>query len=134
MDIWEANHRALRVHNDYRASYWLPLMGLDPKLIQASQFHATWMATNSVFSHQGPRSLFQFTDRIHHFGYRDVVSTESIFMSSYLSTPDEAVRAWIESTAGHRNSVVGPYCHMGLAWADKGQQRYYCCVYAWCVI
>jgi uncharacterized protein YkwD len=95
--------------NRERARYGLPALRQNAVLELASQRHSEDMGTRNYFEHDTPEGV-DIAARTHSAGYAatGVWVGENIYWGEeVLSTPVEAVEAWMKSP-GHRENILRP--------------------------
>lgn len=120
--------KVLRLTNDYRRSFGLAPLRLNPVLSAIAQSHSQDMASNDFFDHCGSNGSTVF-DRFLLRGYAYRSGGENI--AAGFSTPKSVVNAWIKSP-GHRANLLTPFFQeMGVGFvhlpSDPGKikLRYY---------
>lgn len=120
--------KVLKLTNDYRRSFGLAPLRLNPVLNTTAQAHSQDMATNDFFDHTGSNGSTVF-DRFLQTGYRYSSGGENI--AAGFSNAKSVVNAWIESP-GHRANLLTPFFQemgVGLVYlpSDPGKLklRYY---------
>jgi uncharacterized protein YkwD len=113
----------LDAHNRERAARGLPALAISPKLQQAAQAHADFMAKAGRMAHQGIGDGSPW-DRIQAAGYRYSTAGENIAWN-YQGVA--AVMAGWMGDAPHRANVLGNFREAGLAvsYGAKGDP-YWC--------
>jgi uncharacterized protein YkwD len=120
--------KVLRLTNDYRRSFGLAPLRLNPVLSAIAQAHSQDMASNDFFDHVGSSGSTLF-DRFSQSGYAYRSGGENI--AAGFTTPKTVVNAWINSP-GHRANLLTPFFQeMGVGFvhlpSDPGKikLRYY---------
>lgn len=102
--------------NDVRRQFGLPALARNPLLDHISQQHAEDMLARSYFGHRSPEGLGP-SDRARADGYRSGIG-ENIVEQRF--SPEEALKAWLESPP-HRRILLDPDCtELGLGLAVGG--------------
>lgn len=120
--------KVLTLTNDYRRSFGLAPLRLNPVLSAIAQSHSQDMASNDFFDHVDSNGSTVF-DRFLQGGYAYRSGGENI--AAGFSTPKSVVNAWIKSP-GHRANLLAPFFQeMGVGFvhlpSDPGKikLRYY---------
>ncbi len=116
--------KVLKLTNDYRRSFGLAPLRLNPVLSAIAQSHSQDMAHNDFFDHRSSNGSTVF-DRFLQGGYAYHSGGENI--AAGFSTPKSVVNAWIESP-GHRANLLTPFFQeMGVGFvhlpSDPGKIR-----------
>ncbi len=116
-------HQIYEAVNDYRADHDLPPLKLHKGIAPVAQPHTDGMAAGTIpFSHNNSKE--RFARLMEMFDVRRVA--ENLAWST--PRPDVAqaiVDIWIESTKGHRETLLGPYRLTGIAVAVGRDGRFY---------
>ncbi|MFQ3629623.1 MAG: CAP domain-containing protein, partial [Cyanobacteriota bacterium] len=120
--------KVLKLTNEYRRSFGLAPLRLNPVLSAIAQSHSQDMAQNDFFDHRGSNGSTVF-DRFLQGGYAYHSGGENI--AAGFDTPKSVVNAWIKSP-GHRANLLTPFFQeMGVGFvhlpSDPGKikLRYY---------
>ena len=97
-------NRVVELTNLERKKNGLPSLRFNSRLAAAAQKHSHSMANRDFFSHTGHNSS-KMSDRINAEGYRWSFCAENIYAGG--STPEEAVKGWMNSS-GHRRNILNP--------------------------
>ena len=138
LDLASANARMLDLHNAERARNGKPPLALDDRLIVAAMVQAQYCARVDRLTHIGDGGTSE-GQRIIQAGYAWSVCAENAaqqpmappgWPAGDVRTPEWAVEGWIKSP-GHHANMLGPYVHLGTAWADaKSGTRYWIAAFA----
>lgn len=112
----------LRLVNQVRAEHGLPPYAYNGTLSAAAQNHATWMATNVIYSHTGAGGS-RPQDRASAAGYNGAVA-ENIVGGSNM-TPNQGVIWWRNSALHYSMMVSSRYSEAGVGFATNGSQNMY---------
>lgn len=96
--------QTIRYVNEERRLRGLNELKIAPKLMQASQFHAEYMAREDCYEHECPNGP-TVPERYQKFGYRWTNLSENI--AAGYTTPWEAFVGWMTSP-GHRANILAP--------------------------
>lgn len=90
---------------------------MNPALWCAARVHSLWMAENQTMSHDSPGGPLGDTpqERFDAVGYSGWGWAENVAMGQ--STPEQVVQTWMDSTAGHCDSIMGDYAIIGVGYA-----------------
>ncbi len=88
--------------NQERAAAGCPAVTADSRLAAAARAHSTDMAAGGYVDHTSPDGT-DFATRISNAGYRWSAAAENIAMGQ--QSPDEVMRAWMNSD-GHRRNIL----------------------------
>ncbi|MFL9458672.1 MULTISPECIES: CAP domain-containing protein [Nostocales] len=118
-------NRVVELTNVERQRAGLPPLRLDGRLAAAAEKHSVDMAMRDYFDHKGEDGSSPF-DRIKATGYRYSRAAENIYAGG--STPEDAVKGWMNSS-GHRKNILNPeYREIGVGYYflanDSGQVNY----------
>lgn len=119
---------ALDQTNAERKKAQLPALKVNELLTIAAREHSVNMAKQKKMDHvlddKKPH------ERIEAIGYKFMAMAENVAMGQH--TPAEAVRSWMNSTAGHKENILNKeYTEIGIGIAtDSDGQRYWTQVFA----
>ncbi|WP_127081260.1 CAP domain-containing protein [Dulcicalothrix desertica] len=118
-------NRIVELTNAERQKAGLSLLRLNSQLAVAAQKHSSDMAVQDYFNHQAKNGSSPF-DRIKATGYRYSRAAENIYAGG--STPEDAVKGWMNSP-GHRQNILNPeYQEIGVGYYflanDTGSVNY----------
>jgi uncharacterized protein YkwD/LysM repeat protein len=108
--------------NNFRASQGLPPFQYNGALAAAAQNHASWMATNVIFSHTGAGGSSPLS-RANAVGYSGSV-VENIVGGSSMS-PRQGLIWWQNSPIHYNTLVTSNYPQAGVGFATNGQENMY---------
>jgi uncharacterized protein YkwD len=115
--------------NQVRIANGLGALTVNPKLVEAAQFHAVDMAQFKTMAHDLPGSLLPgLADRAAFVGYNYSTLGENIAVGYADTAP--VMNAWMNSP-GHRANILGAdYTEIGVGIAvDSNGVPYYCQVF-----
>lgn len=113
--------RVLALTNAYREQYHLPPLKLSAELTTAAQDYAKEMAEKEFMEHVGPDGTHP-RDRIQRAGYPMLYCGENLAMG--YSTPEQTLKAWMNSPS-HRVNILNPdYDEIGLGYATGFSTHY----------
>ena len=125
-DASETRLRLLRLHNEQRQAHGVPPITMNEQLNVAAQGHADTMARLRRMSHDAGGTNFQ--ERVRGAGYQFSRGGENI--AAGQRTPEDVVRAWMNSS-GHKQNILNAYWwHVGFGVAWGGNRLYWCTVFA----
>jgi uncharacterized protein YkwD len=108
--------------NAERAKEGIGPLARNGKLDAAAQRHSNDMACNNFMSHTGSDGSSPW-DRMNQAGYDWIRAAENI--AAGQSTPESVVAAWMNSTQGHRETILDPNLEdIGIAYAYKSSTSY----------
>lgn len=110
----------MAAHNSYRARHGLPPLTMEPRLTEAAQGHASWMADTGSFSHTGAGGSSPFL-RISQAGYSYSAAGENIALGQ--RTVEAVMVAWVGSPGHEANIRNTKYIHMGVGLATARDGR-----------
>ncbi len=118
-------NRVVQLTNVERQRAGLLPLRFNSRLAVAGQKHSVDMAMQDFFSHQSKDNSSPF-DRIKATGYRYSRAAENIYAGG--STPEDAVKGWMNSP-GHRQNILNPeYKEIGIGYYflanDTGNVNY----------
>jgi uncharacterized protein YkwD len=112
----------LSLINEERAKEGISPLTRNDKLDIAAQRHSNDMACNNFMSHTGSDGSSPW-DRMNQAGYDWIRAAENI--AAGQSTPESVVAAWMNSTQGHRETILDPNLEdIGIAYAYKSSTSY----------
>ena len=94
----------IRLVNAERAEHGLAAVSEDPRLNEAAQFHARYMAQNDCMAHECPGGP-TVPERMNDANYQWLRVSENI--AAGMAAPDEVVTGWMNSP-GHRANILDP--------------------------
>ncbi|MFQ3545946.1 CAP domain-containing protein [Halobacillus rhizosphaerae] len=109
--------QVVQLTNKARKKQGLSALKIDPQVAKVAQTKANDMAKNNYFSHTSPTygSPFQMMKQ---FGVSYHIAEENI--AAGQQTPDEVVKAWLNSP-GHRKNIMNKnVTHIGVGYAADG--------------
>lgn len=112
------------LHNQQRAAAGLPLLTIEPSLMQAAQMHALYMAEHQKTTHQGPHGTTP-AQRLKQQGYNALQIAENV--ASGQETPEAVMQGWMHSPP-HRHNILGHFSEIGAARATGVDGKLYWCV------
>jgi hypothetical protein len=95
--------------NQYRQGNGLAPLALDTCISNAAQAHSEWMKTTLTFSHTGKGGSSHQT-RCQQAGCS--CKNENIYNGGM--SPNDAFSSWKKSTAGHNETMLGPFTRIGI--------------------
>ncbi len=113
--------RLLELHNENRNS----TLSINPKLTEAAQKHADWMAAQRKMSHTG-EGRSKPGSRIKSAGYDWSTYGENVAYGQ--PTPEDVVRVWLNSPPHRRNIKSEAYREIGFGFATSSKNQIYWCV------
>jgi LysM repeat protein len=124
----------IRLVNELRASYGLPLYQVDAVLMSVAQAQASWSAANDHIGHDGPGGSSP-NDRAQAAGYgggaRSFATENAAHGTASINTPDLVVTMW-QSDWGHLNAMISPkYEHIGVGFAEANGYSWYVMMVGW---
>lgn len=133
LNLASVNARMLDLHNAERARHGRAPLALNNQLILAALEQAQYCARLDLLTHTGHGGS-RPGQRIIQAGYAWSACAENAAQQPLappdwpegdVRTPEWAVDGWIKSP-GHHANMLGPYVHLGAAWADaKSGTRYW---------
>jgi hypothetical protein len=109
--------------------------GQQLRLVEAATAHAQDMALNTFMSHTGSDGSSPL-DRVARTGYPTTSLGENVAMGTIYTTAEAAVAAWMNSTEGHREIILGTsFVHVGIGHATSGINpvfHYWCADFGSC--
>lgn len=107
----------LTLTNAERAKQGLPALTLDKELSKVARIKSQDMKDNNYFSHTSPTYGSPF-DMMKQFGISYSSAAENIAQGQ--TTPEEVVKAWMNSQ-GHRENILNAnYTHIGIGYVEGG--------------
>jgi uncharacterized YkwD family protein/spore coat assembly protein SafA len=107
--------------NDQRRTQGLKPLTMDWELQRVARIKSQDMAQKGYFSHQSPTYGSPF-DMMQQFGISYKFAGENI--ASGQRTPQDAMKAWMNSS-GHRANILKPeYTHLGVGYYRGGSSGY----------
>lgn len=124
----------IRLVNELRASYGVPLYQVDGVLMSVAQAQASWSAANNHIGHDGPGGSMP-NDRAQAAGYgngaRSYATENAAHGTASLNTPELVVRMW-QSDWGHLNAMISAeYEHIGVGYAEANGYSWYVMMVGW---
>ncbi|MCW5850450.1 MAG: S8 family serine peptidase [Anaerolineae bacterium] len=120
----------IQLINQQRVAAGLPPLEIDPRLMNATDFHNRWMLDNGCFAHQCSGEPDPFA-RMRNAGYPLLSGSENIGQG--YRTPSDMVTGWMGSS-GHRANILGNWTHIGCGFlqgpSGSYTQRYWTCNFA----
>lgn len=115
-------HQVIQLTNQERAKYGLKPLAADWQVSRVARYKSADMRDKNYFSHTSPTYGSPF-DMMKSFGVSYRSAGENI--AAGQTTPQEVVRAWMNSE-GHRKNILSPnYTHIGVGYAKGGNMRHY---------
>lgn len=115
-------NQVIQLTNQERAKYGLKPLKANWELSRVARYKCTDMRDRNYFSHTSPTYGSPFT-MIKNFGISYRAAAENI--AAGQTTPQQVVRAWMNSE-GHRKNILNPnYTEIGVGYAAGGTQRHY---------
>ncbi|WP_078556854.1 SafA/ExsA family spore coat assembly protein [Bacillus alkalicellulosilyticus] len=115
-------HQVIQLTNQERAKYGLPALTPNWQLSRVARFKSADMRDRNYFAHQSPTYGSPF-DMIRDFGISYRSASENIAMGQ--TTPEQVVRAWMNSEGHRRNILSRDTTHIGVGYAQGGSGRHY---------
>jgi len=107
----------LTLTNAERAKQGLPALTLDEELSKVARIKSQDMKDNNYFSHTSPTYGSPF-EMMKQFGISYSSAAENIAQGQ--TTPEEVVKAWMNSQ-GHRENILNAnYTHIGIGYVEDG--------------
>lgn len=100
--------------NEARAKHGLAPLAAEPRLSAAAIAHAVDMAKNAFMDHAGSDGS-DLVQRLQRVGYDYVAAAENVARGQ--TTPEAAIRAWLESDGHRRNMLSRDVDQIGTALA-----------------
>jgi uncharacterized protein YkwD len=115
----------MRLINDYRKSVGLGALEMINYISVQSEGHNYYMIANNVINHDG------FADRSNNIITRLRATKVGENIAYNYSTPQAAVKAWLNSPS-HKENIVGKYTHFGIAIRENPTtgNKYYTNIFA----
>jgi uncharacterized YkwD family protein/spore coat assembly protein SafA len=120
--VKKIEHDVLQLSNQERAKYGLSPLRPDWQTARVARHKSQDMRDKHYFSHTSPTygSPFEML-KAYNISYRS--AGENIAMGQ--QTPQEVVKAWMNSE-GHRKNILNPnFTHIGVGYAKGGTGRFY---------
>jgi uncharacterized protein YkwD len=114
----------IQLHNQHRDQAGLPPLTMHPRLMQAAQVQAQYMAEHTNTTHEGPAGTTP-AQRVKQQGYSYVQIAENV--AGGPETPAAVVQGWMHSPA-HRQNILGPFSDIGVARTTGADGHPYWCV------
>jgi uncharacterized protein YkwD len=113
--------------NAERSRRGLPRLRLNEKLSTAADRHSRDMVARNFFSHDSPSGA-SFVDRVRRTGYLRSARSWSLgenlaWGSGGRGTPEQIVRAWMNSPGHRANVLTGRYREVGIGVAEGAPVR-----------
>ena len=120
--IKSIENQVIQLTNQERAKNGLKALTPDWELSRVARYKAMDMRDKNYFSHTSPTYGDPFT-MMKNFGIHYSAAAENI--AAGQTTPQEVVRAWMNSS-GHRANILSTRTtYIGVGYAKGGSQRYY---------
>jgi uncharacterized protein YkwD len=114
--------RVFDLMNEERAQAGLPPLKLAEKLCVSARWHAMDMAVGNYFEHTD-RQGRTVGRRLLSFGYRYRYCGQNI--AAGQQTPEEVVRAWMNSPSHRENILRREFREVGIAFVENPNSRYH---------
>src|SRR5262245_40973188 len=105
----------VRIVDRERAGAGLPPLNIDPRLVDAAEFHNQWMQDNGCYQDQCPGEPDLGT-RILNRGYDYGGAGESIFRE--LGSAEAVVSQWLMDPIDHGNLLLRGFIDIGCSYLD----------------
>lgn len=121
-EIKNIEHQVIQLTNQERAKYGLAPLKADWELSRVARYKSVDMRDQRYFSHTSPTYGSPFT-MMKKFGIAYRSAAENIAMGQ--TSPQEVVKAWMESPGHRKNILSTDMTHIGVGFAKGGTGRYY---------
>ncbi len=115
-------HEVIQLTNQERAKYGLSPLKPDWQLSRVARYKSADMRDSGYFSHTSPTYGSPFT-MMRNFNITFRAAGENIAMGQ--RSPQEVVKAWMNSSGHRKNILNGSYTHIGVGYAEGGSGRKY---------
>lgn len=109
--------KVVELTNQERAKQGLPALKLDTELSKVARAKSQDMQSKGYFSHTSPTYGSPF-DMMKQFGISYRAAGENIAMGQ--RTPEEVVKAWMNSEGHRANILNGSFTHIGVGYVESG--------------
>lgn len=109
--------KVVELTNQERAKYGLKPLALDTELSKVAREKSRDMQSKGYFSHTSPTYGSPF-DMMKQFGITYQTAGENIAMGQ--QTPEEVVKAWMNSDGHRKNILSSSYTHIGVGHIAEG--------------
>jgi uncharacterized protein YkwD len=114
----------ITLHNQERSKAGLPALTMEPRLMQAAQIQAQYMARSKKATHQGQDGTTP-AQRVQQQGYHAIKVAENV--ADGQATAEAVLQAWMHSPP-HRQNILGSFSDIGAARAISADGVPYWCV------
>jgi uncharacterized YkwD family protein/spore coat assembly protein SafA len=121
-DVKSIENEVVRLTNQERAKYGLPALKIDWQLARVARYKSADMRDKNYFSHNSPTYGSPFT-MMKNFGISYRTAAENI--AAGQRTPQEVVRAWMNSPGHRANILKRDVTHIGVGYAKGGSYGHY---------
>ncbi|MBM4764459.1 SafA/ExsA family spore coat assembly protein [Bacillus sp. B15-48] len=115
-------NQVIQLTNQERAKHGLKPLAADWQLSRVARYKSVDMRDKNYFQHNSPTYGTPF-DMIKSFGITYRSAAENI--AAGQRTPQEVVKAWMESPGHRANILNGNYTHIGVGHASGGSYGHY---------
>jgi uncharacterized YkwD family protein/spore coat assembly protein SafA len=115
-------NQVIQLTNQERAKNGLKALTANWELSRVARYKAMDMRDKNYFSHTSPTYGDPFT-MMKNFGIAYRAAAENI--AAGQTSPQEVVRAWMNSPGHRANILNATYTQIGVGYAQGGSQRYY---------
>lgn len=115
-------NQVIALTNQERAKYGLKPLKANWELSRIARYKSMDMRDRNYFSHTSPTYGSPF-DMIKAFGLSYRSAGENI--AAGQSTPEQVVKAWMNSEGHRQNILSSNYTEIGVGYASGGSQRHY---------
>lgn len=126
-NLEKMRRNVVRITNKRRANTGLPALQLNPKLSEAAQKHACWMADNRIVSHTGADGS-TMDKRVTAEGYDWSYVSENVAMGQ--TDARMVMKSWMQSPTHRANIRHKLAQEIGIGWALNGGVPYWTMVLA----
>ncbi|WP_070120232.1 SafA/ExsA family spore coat assembly protein [Bacillus marinisedimentorum] len=116
-EIKRIEHQVIQLTNQERAKYGLGPLKPDWQLSRVARYKSADMRDSGYFSHTSPTYGSPFT-MMRNFNISYRAAAENIAMGQ--RSPEEVVKAWMNSSGHRKNILNGNYTHIGVGYAAGG--------------
>lgn len=110
--------RVIELTNVERKKYGLQPLSLDKELSKVARLKSQDMKNNNYFDHNSPTYGSPF-DMMKKFGISYKTAGENIAKGQ--QSPEEVVKAWMESKGHRENILKSSYTHIGIGYVSDGK-------------
>jgi len=117
----------LQLVDKQREGAGLPPFNVDPRLVDAAEYHNQWMAENGCYEHDCPGEP-DLDARLQARGYNYGGAGENIFRE--LLTAESVLAQWLDSPIHYGNLLLRGYVDIGCAYLEAPGGPWWTCVIA----